>query len=474
MTVRDDQKLQIQQATDIVRLVGEDLALKPKGREFVCLCPFHDDRRPSMTVVPAKQIFHCFVCGAGGDAFGWLMKYHKMTFPEALRHLADRAGIKLEQRAGPRDQGSAQQEQTDRELIKAANQRALGFFQAMLRHADHGRGAREYLKHRGISGEMVEAFQLGYAPDRWDGLVTTIRDKSWNRRSFELAGLISARPTGQGHYDKLRHRLIFPICDSIGRPIAFGGRVLPGGTLEDKNEAKYLNTAETPLFNKSATLYGLHLAKSAPGGIIGGKTAVIVEGYTDVIAAHQAGARDVVATLGTALTSRHVTELRRYAEKVVLVFDADEAGQKAADRAVEVFLAGALDVAIAVLPDGRDPAELLATENGRQRWQDVIDIAADALTYQFERVRRQMEAATTVTGRQRLVEEYLRKLAGLGLARMGIIRRSLVIQRLAELLHLPEANLVGLLKRLAPAAGRTPPGGPAPSSAEPPPQGADN
>jgi DNA primase len=445
MAIREDIKDRVQQATDIVRLIGEQVALRPKGKEFAGLCPFHDDKNPSMQVSPAKQIYKCFSCGAGGDVFSFTMNYHKMNFPEAIKHLAERAGIEVvEEGARFRDPGSGPSE---RDRLREANGQALEFFRALLKHTEHGPEARAYIERRGISPQMVADFQVGYGPDGWDGLVQMIEHKNWELGGFELAGLVSQRDSG-GYYDRLRHRLIFPIFDAIGRPIAFGGR-----KLREEDEPKYLNSPETKLFNKSATLYGLHLAKKP---IIDQKTAVIVEGYTDVIACHQAGARNVVATLGTALTSEHVRELRRYAEKVVLIFDADEAGQKAADRAVELFLTGNLDVCIAILPDGLDPADLMALDDGRQRWDEAVESAHDALSYQFTRLSEQLDGATTLTGRQNLADGYLTRLTQLGLARIGAIRRSLVVQRLSEILHMSELAVSELLNSKAQTVRRPP------------------
>ena len=455
MALPDDQKYQVQQATDLVALVGEAIALRPKGKELVGLCPFHADKNPSMYVSRDKQIFKCFVCGSGGDVFSWMMKYHKMAFPEALKYLAERAGIKLQWSEG-RGQQSEGQGPSERELIAEANDRATGFFRAMLRHEAHGRAARQYVEQRGINAPMVDAFAIGYAPDRWDGLALTLAAKGWSKHGFELAGLLSPRKGGDGHYDRLRHRLIFPIFDALKRPIAFGGRVLPGATHAQGGDpasggadAKYLNSPESVLFNKSATLYGIHLAKKP---IIDSRTAVIVEGYTDVIACHQAGVCNVVATLGTALTAQHVHELRKYAEKVVLIFDADDAGQKAADRAVEVFLNEELDVQVAVLPDGLDPADLFAQPDGLARWIAALKAATDALDYQFQRMHARFDAADTLTGRQRLAEAYLRRLAELGLGRAGVdvIRESMIVQRLCGMLHLSEDAVRTLLQRYRP------------------------
>jgi DNA primase len=399
-----------------------------------------------MYVVPAKQIYHCFVCGAGGDAFKWMMHYHKMTFPQALEHLAEKAGIVLQKSSfGPaREPGQP----TERERILDANAKAVSFFRALLRHPQHGQIARDYVAKRGINEQMQDAFAIGYAPDRWDGLALMIQEKRWDAKAFELAGLISNRDRDgdggrQGHYDRLRHRLIFPIFDALGRPIAFGGR-----KLREEDNPKYLNSPETPLFHKSSTLYGLHLAKKA---IMHTRTAVIVEGYTDVVACHQYGVGNVVATLGTALTPDHANTLRHFCQKVVLIFDGDDAGQKAADRALEVFMTGSLDVAIAVLPDDLDPADLLTREGGIERWNQAVDNATDSLAFQFQRVRQQFDAAQTITARQQIVETYLQKLANLGLRRMGVIRRAIVLQRLAQLVKMDEQTLSAMLQRLAPA-----------------------
>lgn len=450
MNSGDDVKLAVQQATDLVALIGEHVRLAPKGREFVGLCPFHDDHKPSMFVSPQKQIYKCFSCGAGGDAFSFVMDYHKMNFAEALRHLAERAGIELRQVAR---EASGQRDQ--RQAVAEANAAALRFYRGILRHGEHGREARAYLQRRGVSEAMIELFQLGCAADRWDGLAVTVKDKGLTLGDFEAAGLLGKRQDG-GHFDKLRHRLIFPILDSLNRPIAFGGR-----RLREEDEPKYLNSPETVLFDKSATLYGLHAARKP---IIDQRVAVVVEGYTDVIAAHQAGRGNVVATLGTALTARHAQELRRYADKVVLVFDGDEAGMKAADRGLEIFISQQIDVAIAVIPDGLDPDELLKQPDGPARWDACIAAATDALSYQFRRFRQQLDAADTMTGRQRLAEVYLAKLAELGAERQSPIRRAMLVEQLADLLGMSGQQVSDLLTAAAP---RRRPASPAISAAPP-------
>ncbi|MCC7146008.1 MAG: DNA primase [Phycisphaeraceae bacterium] len=442
MGIAEDPKRLVQQATDIVALVGEQVALRAKGREFMGLCPFHEDHNPSLYVSPAKQIYKCFVCGAGGDVFSFVMNYHKMPFPEALRYLAERAGVKLPTSTfSPHADSSSRDE---REELAKANDQALKFFRAMLRDASVGTPARDYLTRRAVSADMAEAFELGFAPDEWDRLAIAARNRGWSTQALEKAGLLSNRRTGEGMIDRFRYRLIFPILDALGRPIAFGAR-----RLREEDEPKYLNSPETLLFRKSSTLYGLHRAKKP---IIDSQVAVVVEGYTDVIACHQAGISNVVATLGTALTAEHARELRRYAAKVVLIFDADEAGQKAADRALEIFLTEDLDVAVAVLPEGpggakMDPAELLGLPDGREIWNHSVQEAADALTHQFSRFQQDFEAATTLTGRQKLAESYLQNLARLGLGRQSPIRRAMIVQRIANLLKIDEATISTLLAK---------------------------
>jgi len=437
MIHRDDQKLQVQQATDIVRLIGEDISLRPRGREFLGLCPFHDDKKPSMHVSPIKQIYKCFSCGAGGDVFSFVMMYHKMTFPEALAHLAQRAGVTLKTgtEAGSGTGSSTKQQIAD------ANETAQRFFCQALADPNCGREAQEYLQKRGVSREMIDAFHIGYAPDQWDALVGHMRQQRVAAQGFDLAGLTVAKKDGQGVYDRFRHRLMFPIMDGLGRVIAFGAR-----QLRSEDQPKYLNSPETPLFSKSMTLYGLHLAKKP---IIDSHVAVVVEGYTDVIACHQAGVRNVVATLGTAFTRGHASALGRLCDRVVLVFDADQAGQKAADRAVDVFFGGSIDVQVAVLPDGIDPAEFLEQPEGRQRFEELVKQAVDALQYKLSRMSKEIKATDTLTGRERVGQRYLRELVELGGLRQGELRSAMVVDRVAQLLGVNQRVIESQLRKLS-------------------------
>lgn len=439
-TSYDNDRDRVRDRADIVRIVGEHLKLIPKGREFVGLCPFHDDHSPSMSVVPAKQIFHCFSCGAGGDVFTFVQKYHRMEFREALEYLAERVGIELT-RSRP-EPGGPSAGPTRRDIV-AANAFALAFFRKCLQHEAAGKLARDAIAARGVAPEMVEAFMLGAAPDSWEGLATAAQKKGITPAALVAAGLAKPRSGGGGHFDMFRKRLIFPITDQAGRPIAFGAR-----KLDPEDEPKYLNSPESPVFNKSATLYGLAQAART---IQKTGRAIITEGYTDTIACHQAGFTNAVATLGTAFTTEHARLLRRLCDTVVLVFDADEAGQRAADRATEVLFAVDLDVKVALPPEGglaKDPDELLKQPGGPEAFAASLDGAIDLLAFRYQRLGARLKEAGPAAV-QRAVEDELSTLADLGLTKASPIRRQLVLRTLAGVTGLTP----GLLAQLLPAAG---------------------
>jgi DNA primase len=423
---RQNDTQRVRDASDIVRIVGEHIALKPKGREYVGLCPFHDDHKPSMSVVPQKQIFHCFSCDTGGDVFTFVQKYHRMTFPEALEYLAQRAGVDL----APRRTDSAPTSGVTRRDVVAANEYAQSFFRRMLEREDIGAAARDLIRRRGISAEMADAFGLGASPDRWDGLLQTIDNKGLDRGHFIAAGLLKKRAT-EGLYDAFRNRLMFPISNQAGQVVAFGAR-----RIDDEDEPKYLNSAESPAFDKSATLYALHQASRA---IQRDRLAIVCEGYTDVIACHQAGLTNAVGTLGTALTPAHADLLARLEATVVLLFDGDEAGERAADRAVEVVFARPIDVRIALLSNAgpeKDPDELLKTPDGLERLRAVIDAAPDVLEFRFARLRTRLQGAGPAA-LERAIQQELTRLLELGLSRVPPVRRRLMLRRLSEITGLP-------------------------------------
>ncbi len=422
----------VKDAADIVRIIGEVVSLKSKGREYVGLCPFHDDHSPSMYVVPSKQIYHCFVCQASGDVFSFVRRFHKMEFREALEFLADRSGVTLTPRRAAAEAGPAGP--TRNELLGSVSA-AQDFFRAVLAHPDHGKAARDVVARRAISPEMVLRFGVGAAPDRWDGLLLYLKKKGLDPRTFIEAGLLKRRESDGGSYDAFRNRLMFPIQDRLGRVIAFGGR-----RINDEDEPKYINSPESRLFDKSATLYALPLASRA---IQESRTAIITEGYTDVIACHQGGFANAVATLGTALTPKHATLLRGVCEKVLLLFDGDEAGQRAADRAASVFFSEPLDVAIVTLDkhtDAKDPDELLKREDGAEVFARALAGAVDLLEYRFMRIRERL-SGSGMAAMSRAIDEEIQSLVGLGLKDVPPVRQRLIIRRLSELADVDEATL---------------------------------
>ncbi len=445
-TYRNNDVQRVLDATDIVRLIGEYVNLRPAGREFKGLCPFHDDTNPSMSVVPHKGIFHCFACGTGGDALRFIRLHQHVEFREALQFLADRAGIELTPWQPARRGGDEATEQdveaySTAQIIEA-HQQALAFYRLLLHHAKHGATARGLFAGRGISEAMIERFELGTAPtdpEVWDGLARTLARKGHSLDIYRAVGLLLPRRDGEGFVDRFRNRLIFPIHDEHGRPIAFGAR-----KIDPDDEPKYLNSPEHPRFKKSRTLYGLHLARPA---IQKSRTAAIVEGYTDVIACHQHGIENVVATLGTALTADHARLLARVCERVILVFDGDAAGQKAADRAVEVFFESPIDVRIAVLPGGLDPAELFDQPEGVETWRTCMERAVDALDFLFAALRTHLSGGGGVSARQRIIEAFLTRLGALGFHHMTPLRRDLMLARLSEMVQLPRETLLASIPR---------------------------
>ncbi len=452
--MQTDDKQRVLAAADIVKVIGDHVTLKPKGREKVCLCPFHDDRNPSMYVVPHKQMYHCFVCGAGGDVITFVMEYHKMGFGEALEYLADRFGVKLTPWQ-PRSSGGGEHAEgpsVSREQLAQANAAAQAYFRAILRHPEHGAAARAIIERRKISPEMVERFGLGTSADRWDGLLLYLQSKKADIASFQGAGLLKSREYGGGLYDALRNRITFPIHDMLGRVIGFGAR-----RIDDADEPKYLNSPETGLFNKSATLYAIHLAADA---IRKENRAVVCEGYMDAIACHQAGVCNVVATLGTALTSQSARVLQRLCDTVVLLFDGDEAGQRAADRAIEVLFGSTLDVKIATLANvppingvkAKDPDELVKLPGGVEALRSALDVAVDALDYRYTRLKAEW-AGLNLSAKAQAVESELQRLVELGLNVVSPVRKQMIIRRIGEISGVDE---ITIRRVISSAAGKTP------------------
>jgi DNA primase len=374
--IDNEVKDRIRLATDIVQLMSSYMELRRQGRNFVAVCPFHDDRRPSLQINPDRQSWKCWVCDIGGDAFSFVMKKEGVSFPEALRMLAEKAGIAIEE---PKTRSGKNSGDEKKSLFDAMKW-AVGEFHECLLHAPEGQAARTYLADRGISDESVRKFQLGYAPDTWSWLIDRGVSKAWKPEMLEAVGLVARSERGS-RYDRFRGRAIFPINDPQARPIAVGGRVLPGGSTE---VAKYVNCNETRLYQKSHQLYGLDHARDA---ISKTRQAVVMEGYTDVIMAVQHGIHNAVACCGTALGESHIRLLKRYCDSVVLLLDGDEAGQRRTSEILELFVTAQMDLRILTLPDDLDPCDYLLKYNGEQLQQQIAG-AVDALEHKLRQVCR--------------------------------------------------------------------------------------
>jgi len=372
----------VKERADIVDVVGEHVVLKKKGREFVGICPFHDDKSPSMTVSPAKQFYYCFSCGAGGNAIKFLMELQRTSFSEVVLELARKYQLPIETLDGPQ-QERLRQQLSRREQLHRVLTLACGFFRSQLQEPE-GQAALSYLRQdRGLQPATIEAFELGFAPDRWDGLLQHLQQVEGIAPTLlEAAGLVVPRRGGDGFYDRFRHRLMVPIKDRQGRVIGFGGRSLDG------SEPKYLNSPETELFEKGKHLFGLDKAADP---IRRQDRAVVVEGYFDVIALHAAGISNAVAALGTALSSQQITQLCRCCDskRLILNFDADGAGVRAAQRAIgeveQLALQGQLELRVLQLPAGKDPDEYLKA-HGAGDYRSLLDQAPLWLDWQIEQV----------------------------------------------------------------------------------------
>jgi DNA primase len=372
-SIPDDKVEEVRRRADIASLIGEYVTLKKAGRNYLGLCPFHREKTPSFTVSPDKQMFYCFGCSEGGNVFSFLMKLNHLTFPEAVRHLAKKVGVVIPERTMSREE---KERYSLAEQIRQVNELAAGFFINTLQ-SPAGEDAREYLRKRGIGESSIRTFRLGYSLEGWSHLHDYLDKKGISPKLAQQAGLLVER-TGksQGYYDRFRGRVMIPIEDVDGRVIAFGGRVMGAG------EPKYMNSPESAVYTKGNTLYGL----ARTGEAIREKGfALLVEGYFDLIALWNAGITNVAAMLGTALTRAQVDLIRRYATRVVAVFDPDEAGKKALARSLELFLAGNVHARAVILPDGYDPDEFVRV-NGREKMDEVVANAWPMAEYYIDQI----------------------------------------------------------------------------------------
>jgi DNA primase len=353
-TFIDDLKRQ----ADIVRVIQDYVQLKKKGANWMACCPFHKEKTPSFSVSPAKEIFYCFGCHKGGSVFNFVMEVERVPFPEAIKIVADKVGMPLPKLV---DEGRFEARRQEADLVIQLNSWALEWWQQQLESGNEGRIAREYLKERELTEETQKAFRLGYAPDSWEALSSFLRHKGATQEHIDRSGLVVKKDEGSS-YDRFRGRLMFPVLDVQGRPIAFGGRTLKG------EDAKYINSPETSAYVKGRNLFGLNLTRDE---IRRQGFAILVEGFLDLIVPYQFGVRNVAASLGTALTPEQVKLLSRFARKVVVNYDGDRAGVQAAKKSIEILLAEDLEVKVLVLPDDTDPDEYIrkfgVTEYQRQR-----------------------------------------------------------------------------------------------------------
>lgn len=386
----------VRSASDIVEVIGEYVPLKRAGKNYRALCPFHREKTPSFNVSPTRQIFKCFGCGKGGNVFTFVMGMERVAFPDSIEILARRAGMTLKRTGGAPGGAS-----DGKEKFYEVNLWAAKVYHKHLFDEQRGAEARRYLEGRGFGAAEQERFCLGYAPDNWEFLVG-LSASHYSPALLEKAGLVTARQGG-GYYDRLRKRVIFPIFDVQGRVVGFGGRILGDG------EPKYLNSPETSLFDKSRCLYGLNWSKTS---IAERKQVMVVEGYTDCLTLMCHGVDWVVATLGTALTEDHVRILKRYAETTILVYDGDEAGIRAAERALEVFLAREMDVKIVLLPGGQDPADFVG-EHGGEAFLELTKSAQDVFDLKMKLIAERQDLSTA-SGKAIAVDEILRVIAQAG------------------------------------------------------------
>ena len=412
---------------DIVELISGFFPLKRAGRNFKAICPFHHEKTPSFMVNPSRQIFHCFGCGKGGNAFSFLMEYERMDFLEAVKTLANKTGVALPETRSP-DKASG--------LISSLykiNELACNFYQSVL-NSQNAIFARAYLNKRNIKNETLGLFRLGLSLDKWDGLFSFLRSKNINLTLMEKSGLICPRKEG-GYYDRFRKRIIFPIFDVKNRVVAFGARLL----IDDSTLAKYINSPESLIYVKGRHLYGLNLTRES---IRQEDSAIIVEGYLDCITVYQAGIKNIVASLGTSLTLEQIRLLKRYTHNVIMVFDSDQAGQEATFRNLDIFIQEAMNVRVALMPPNFDPDSFLR-KFGTQAFAERISSAKGLFDYKLDFLTSRYDLAKP-EGKAHIAQEMLITLNNF----KDAILQSEYVRRLAQALDIKEEALIIELNKI--------------------------
>ncbi len=426
---------QVRDATNIVDVVGRYVTLKKRGRNFIGLCPFHNEKTPSFSVHPEKQIFHCFGCGVGGNVFRFLMQYENLSFVDAVKRLAQEAGIALP--VSP----EFRKRESENERLYQANEIARKFYQHHLHHAPES--VTSYLQTRGIKPEIMAQFQLGYAPEGWDNLLKYVEKGNYALGAFKKLGLFLSSEKGNRLYDRFRNRLMFPIHNPTGKVVGFGARQLD----EDPKSPKYINSPESPVYQKSQVLYGLNMAKTA---IREQGLALFVEGYMDVIQLFQSGIHHVVATSGTALTPDHARLIRRYANRVCLCYDADNAGIQAAVRGGEVLFQHHLEVSVLILPSGEDP-DSFTRNHGPEAFLEALGGAQDYLDFRLEHLQQQYDMERAAD-RSNAVSEILDMLAPM----QDAVRAGFYVEKISDRLNISRAILLNELRKKQSRRDRSP------------------
>ncbi len=434
---------EVQSRTDIVEIISGYIPLKKLGKSHKALCPFHHEKTPSFVVSSEKQIYHCFGCGAGGNVFSFVMKHENIGFPEAVEMLAEKAGISIPKSSWRRDESSALANE-----LYGANEAAREFFRQSLLTA---RQAMDYLESRGISAAAAEKFGIGYAPDSWEGLIGFAKRKGITEDTLEKAGLAIANDRG-GHYDRFRNRIIFPISDLKGHILGFGGRVL------DSSLPKYINSPETPIYSKGRNLYGLNISREEikkEGHVL------VVEGYLDFLIPYQAGIRNLIATLGTALTVDQIKLLKRFANTAIMVYDPDAAGETASIRNLDLFISEDVNVYVAELPPGNDPDGYIR-KFGADDFRKIIKSSKNLFDYKIDKLSSRIGMGS-MYGKTRIAAEMLSTIAKIG----NEVLKSGLVKRLAERLGVDEESIKAELKKVKTGYARQPAYPPAPDAGRP-------
>lgn len=426
--IPDDKIDEVRAASDLVDVVSEHVRLKKAGSRFKGLCPFHKENTPSFSVDPKQNLYYCFGCRRGGDVFKFIQEVEAVGFLDAVRLLADRANIELP------EAGVSSETADRRDAMHSALRFAANFYHEQLQ-AERGKRALTYMEKRGFTKKTMRAFGIGYAPGGWDALLTAATQAGHKPEVLRDVGLVKERERGEGYYDVFRDRVVFPILSPVGKVLGFGGRILPdtdqGGA--DYTPAKYINTPETEVYHKSDVLYGLKQAKTA---IRGAEEAILVEGYADVVSLYQAGVKTAVAASGTALTEEQVRTLGNYAQRILLLYDADEAGRNAAQRSVEVVIEGGLAPYVATLPKGADP-DSFVQQFGAEAFREMLrKERQDFVTFLVARARRQGRLDTP-EGKSEVAREVMDVLSRM----TDQIARDEYVVQAAERLGVPEASL---------------------------------